>query len=382
MSFIATKMIYAGALYEVPDLIQTGPEMVTAINVALGSSVWQTGAAWGGITGTLSAQTDLQAALNAKQASSADLTAIDALAGTSGYLKKTAVDTWVLDAGTATSNWGAIAGTLSSQTDLQTALNGKQPVSADLTAIDALAGTSGYLKKTAADTWALDAGLGGASWGAIAGTLSTQTDLQAALDAKQTTNASLTAFGAVATTNKFYYLSAANTWTAVTVGTGLNFTTGTLTAVIATANIDNLAITTGKIDAYAVTTAKIADGAVTTAKLANGAVTPAKMSSAVTSVASAASHTADCDVCNLYIITEQGEAATIEAPDGTPGPGQKLMFRIHDDGSAQALDWDAIFRVGSAVLPITTIVAKTLYVLCLYNETDVKWDVMSVDAVG
>lgn len=39
---------------------------------------------------------------------------------------------------------------------LQTALDGKQPAGADLTAIDSLAGTSGFLKKTAADTWALD----------------------------------------------------------------------------------------------------------------------------------------------------------------------------------------------------------------------------------
>lgn len=50
-------------------------------------------------------------------------------------------------------------------TGLQTALDGKaatshthsyQPLDADLTAIAALAGTSGFLKKTAADTWTLD----------------------------------------------------------------------------------------------------------------------------------------------------------------------------------------------------------------------------------
>jgi hypothetical protein len=39
---------------------------------------------------------------------------------------------------------------------LQTALDGKQPIDADLTAIAGLAGTSGFLKKTAADTWSLD----------------------------------------------------------------------------------------------------------------------------------------------------------------------------------------------------------------------------------
>lgn len=41
-------------------------------------------------------------------------------------------------------------------TGLQTALNTKQPIDADLTAIAALTGTTGLLKKTAANTWALD----------------------------------------------------------------------------------------------------------------------------------------------------------------------------------------------------------------------------------
>lgn len=46
--------------------------------------------------------------------------------------------------------------TISDVTGLQTAIDGKQPIDADLTAIAGLAGTSGLLKKTAADTWSLD----------------------------------------------------------------------------------------------------------------------------------------------------------------------------------------------------------------------------------
>lgn len=52
----------------------TGTEMVTAINGALGQTDWQSGGsgtpAWGTLSGTLSNQTDLQSALDAKAASS------------------------------------------------------------------------------------------------------------------------------------------------------------------------------------------------------------------------------------------------------------------------------------------------------------------------
>lgn len=53
--------------------------------------------------------------------------------------------------------WGKITGTLANQTDLQSALDGKQALDADLTAIAALGfTTTAFLKKTAANTWALD----------------------------------------------------------------------------------------------------------------------------------------------------------------------------------------------------------------------------------
>ncbi len=53
--------------------------------------------------------------------------------------------------------WGSITGTLSAQTDLNTALGTKQPIDADLTAIAALGFTSSaLLRKTAANTWTLD----------------------------------------------------------------------------------------------------------------------------------------------------------------------------------------------------------------------------------
>src|SRR5688572_33393975 len=48
---------------------------------------------------------------------------------------------WEERTGSGSSAWGGITGTLSDQTDLQSALDGKQPVDSDLTAIAALSAT-------------------------------------------------------------------------------------------------------------------------------------------------------------------------------------------------------------------------------------------------
>ncbi|MEM5784999.1 MAG: hypothetical protein QW469_00470 [Candidatus Aenigmatarchaeota archaeon] len=89
-------------------------------------------------------------------------------------------------------SWGSITGTLSDQTDLQNALDGKQPLNEDLTAIASLSGTNGLLRKTGENTWELDTNtyLTSVSWGSITGTLSDQTDLKNALDEKASVNKS------------------------------------------------------------------------------------------------------------------------------------------------------------------------------------------------
>jgi hypothetical protein len=101
----------------------------------------------------------------------------------SGTNIKTINDESILGAGNITiaggaSDWGDIGGTLSNQTDLQSALDGKQETLVNQTNIKSINGTS------LLGSGDLTVG-GGGAWGDITGTLSNQTDLQSALDAKQ-----------------------------------------------------------------------------------------------------------------------------------------------------------------------------------------------------
>jgi hypothetical protein len=91
------------------------------------------GVSWGGITGTLSAQTDLQSALDAKAATSHTHVAanINAESSTDGWVLTSdgaGNAAWEVVPATGGTAWGGITGTLSAQTDLQAALDLKAPL--------------------------------------------------------------------------------------------------------------------------------------------------------------------------------------------------------------------------------------------------------------
>jgi hypothetical protein len=94
---------------------------------------------------------------------------------------------------------------------------------------------------------------------------------------------------------------------------------------------------------------------------------------------STATLTINSNLQDLGVITAQAAALTIAAPTGTPIQGQKLIFRIKDNGTARAITWNAIFRIIGTTLPTTTVINKTTYVGCIYNSTDTKWDVVVVN---
>jgi hypothetical protein len=102
----------------------------------------------------------------------------------------------------------------------------------------------------------------------------------------------------------------------------------------------------------------------------------------VSSTASVTSPLAwDSDDYDLYAITAQAEALTINADAGTPVNGQKIIFRIKDDGTARALTWttgsSGSFREIGITLPTTTTINKTTYVGCIYNSADSRWDAIA-----
>lgn len=79
-----------------------------------------------------------------------------------------------------------------------------------------------------------------------------------------------------------------------------------------------------------------------------------------------------------YNLNAQAAALTIAAPTGTPRDGQNLMFRLHDNGTARAITWNAVYRAIGVTLPTTTVADKMLFVGAKWNVIDSKWDVLAV----
>jgi hypothetical protein len=173
--------------------------------------------AWGGITGILSAQTDLQSALNGKAATAhlhqaneieqlvplitqqianagkqnniqfqlngGGLSATGGItqlnfAGTGITFSGSGSQATLTFAGSGGTAWGGITGVLAAQTDLQTELNARQAANGELDSISAFSSgsTAGFLKRLGVSTYTL-------TTPAIADV----TGLQAALDAKAAT---------------------------------------------------------------------------------------------------------------------------------------------------------------------------------------------------
>jgi hypothetical protein len=84
-----------------------------------------------------------------------------------------------------------------------------------------------------------------------------------------------------------------------------------------------------------------------------------------------------------YATTALANALTINADaNASPADGQKILFRFKDNGTARALTWTTgatnAFRAVGITLPTTTVASKLVYVGCVYNAADSRWDAVAV----
>jgi hypothetical protein len=223
-------------------------------------------AVWGGITGTLSNQTDLQTALNAKQATLVSGTNIKTLNGSTIL----GAGDLVIPTGVA---WGGITGTLSAQTDLQAALNLK----ANTSSLAAIA-TSGSASDLGAGTLPA-ARFNDTAHGARAGgTLHADatTSVSGFMSGADKTKLNGIATGATANATDAFLLDRANHTGTQLAATISDFATAVAATPAVTANTAKVTNATHTGDVTGATALTIANDAVSNAKLANMATATIK----------------------------------------------------------------------------------------------------------
>lgn len=169
--------------------------------------------------------------------------------------------------------------------------------------------------------------------------------------------------------------SSANLRTVVTDETGTGALVFATSPTLTTPNFSSI-VNTGTLTLPTATDTLVAR--TTTDTLTNKRVTP-RVS---TNAAPASPLAWNSDSYDQITITGLSGALTINADSGTPTEGQKITFRLKDNGTARALTWTtgstASFRAVGITLPTTTVISKTVYVGAIYNSTDSRWDVVSV----
>jgi hypothetical protein len=96
------------------------------------------------------------------------------------------------------------------------------------------------------------------------------------------------------------------------------------------------------------------------------------------STASTATLTPDISAFDQYNLTAQAAGLTVEAPTGTPVDGNKLIIRILDNGTPQTINWNGTYTAIGMTLPTTTTANKMIYVGCVYNSANTRWDVIAL----
>lgn len=71
-------------------------------------------------------------------------------------------------------------------------------------------------------------------------------------------------------------------------------------------------------------------------------------------------------------------AITLNNPTGTAIEGHGMIIRLRDDGTARAISYGTQYRAVGVAMPTTTVSGKLTVIGIQFNNTDTKWDVVSV----
>jgi hypothetical protein len=195
-------------------------------------------------------------------------------------------------------------------------------------------------------------------------------------------NKALTTAEVADSSNKRYVTDANLTVIGNTSGTNTGDQTnisGNAATVTTNANLTGVVTSIGNATS-------IANGVITNAMLSNGAVANLSGTNTgdqtffnprVQTVASSATVTA-VSTNDIVTITAQAAALALANPTGTFAEGQSLIIRIKDNGTARAITYGANFRAIGVTAPTITVANNTLYIGCIYNSTDTKFDIIGV----
>lgn len=81
---------------------------------------------------------------------------------------------------------------------------------------------------------------------------------------------------------------------------------------------------------------------------------------------------------DMVKVTAQAAALALANPTGTPVEGKRILIRIKDNGTARAISYGGQYRAVGVTLPTTTVINKTHYLTCIWNDTDTRLDVIAV----